>query len=600
VHTDNAGIVVGTPCRDRPPSAIGVTDPCPDTTADVPAPAPLWKDPIVLVAAALVLVPTVAAMVSALRTPWVPTNDWALIELQVRAVGTSDTPLLGAWSRFGWDHPGPWLFYLLALPYRLVPSEHGLLFASAALNFASVAGCAALALRRTRAQALVLLVGLAVLQRGLGIVGLLDPWNPTQPILPFALYCLACLELAVAVAPRRWMLALAAATGSFAVQAHVGFTQPVLLVGLAAGALALTRHGRGWRRLRSIARSGVRWRAVLPTAVVLAVAWLPVAIDQLWGSGNAGTMLRWAAGSDLGRGMGVATEGRLPAGRVADAAAWLLDPAGLWAGRDDHVVSFGLDLLGDRPPALLVWIPVALGVAVAVAARVVGRHDRRVILGVAGIAAAGVAATVTDLATARGAAVLWPFRWVAVVAMLVWVSLGWAVVAAVGAWARMRTERTGGMRARWRGPVRAVATAALVTLVAVPVAATVWRGSLGERPADTEAASDPFVRLVPAIVEHTRDEDLVVANSKVMINEVDMGLPVVLDRAGVPWVEADDPRAEGQPRFTVTRATALEGIVGWVVATGEAELLARSGPPQGDEGPDSELVLLRIDPNPAG
>jgi hypothetical protein len=139
----------------------------------------------------------------------------------------------------------------------------------------------------------------------------------------------------------------------------------------------------------------------------------------------------------------------------------------------------------------------------------------------------------------------------------------------------------------------------LVALVAMPVAVTVWRGSLGERPADTEAASDPFVRLVPAIVDHTRDEDLVVANSKVMLDEVDMGLPVVLDRAGVPWVEADDPRAEGQPRFIVTRATALEGLVGWVVATGEAELLARSGPPQGDEGPGTELVLLRLGPGPA-
>jgi hypothetical protein len=599
VHTDNAGIAVGTPCRDLPPSDVAVTDPSPDTTADAPAPRPSWKDPVVLVAVALVLVPTVAAMVSALRTPWVPTNDWALIELEVRAVGTSDTPLVGAWSRFGWDHPGPWLFYLLALPYRLVPSEHGLLFASAALNFVSVAGCAALAMRRTRAQALVLLVGLAVLQRGLGIVGLLDSWNPTQPILPFALYCLVCLELAVAVAPRRWMLPLAAATGSFAVQAHVGFTQPVLLVGLATAVLALARQGSMWRRLRSIAGSGVPWRAALPTAVVLAVAWLPVAIDQLWGTGNAGMMLRWAAGSDLGRGMGAWTEGRLPAGRVADAAAWLLDPAGPWAGRDDHVVKFGLDLLGDRPPALLVWIPVALAAAVAIAARVVGRHDRRLILCVTGIAAAGVAATVTDLATARGAAVLWPFRWVAVVAMLVWVSIGWAVVAAVGAWARMRTERLGRMGDRWRGPARAVATASLVSLVAVPVAVTVWRGSLGERPADTEVASDPFVRLVPAIVDHTRGEDLVVANSKVMLDEVDMGLPVVLDRAGVPWVEADDPRAEGQPRFVVTRATALEGLVGWVVATGEAELLARSGPPQGDEGPGTELVLLRLGPGPA-
>ena len=33
--------------------------------------------------------------VSALRHPWIPTNDWALIELRVREVGTGDTPLVG-------------------------------------------------------------------------------------------------------------------------------------------------------------------------------------------------------------------------------------------------------------------------------------------------------------------------------------------------------------------------------------------------------------------------------------------------------------------------------------------------------------------------
>ena len=65
------------------------------------------RDPVLLVAAALLLVPALAAMYSARVHPWYPTNDWALIELQVRDVFTSDTPLLGAWSRFNWRHPGP-------------------------------------------------------------------------------------------------------------------------------------------------------------------------------------------------------------------------------------------------------------------------------------------------------------------------------------------------------------------------------------------------------------------------------------------------------------------------------------------------------------
>ncbi len=304
------------------PAAAGGTDESTLGAAGPPdAPAgsrrPTWKDPLVLVAAVLVLVPTVAAMASALRNPYYPTNDWALLELQVRAVGTGDTPLIGVWSRFGWDHPGPWPLYLMALPYRLVPGEHGLLFGASAVNFAAVACCAGLALRRERAQALVLLVGLAVLQRGLGIAGLTDPWNPILPILPFALYCLLCIELAVG--PRRWMLPAAVAAGSFVVQAHLGFAQPVVIVGAAsfavwfvrrrreaAGSAALgpeatgtsppgdtTSDARGVRGGRLRRRRGGRtsrplWRRALPTAIVFAVLWAPVALDQVAGRATSG------------------------------------------------------------------------------------------------------------------------------------------------------------------------------------------------------------------------------------------------------------------------------------------------------------------------
>jgi hypothetical protein len=76
-----------------------------------------WRprlDPVVLAAAALVLAVPVVAVASALRHPWVGITDWAQIETAVRDVGTADTPLVGAHSRFGWHHPGPWPYYLMA------------------------------------------------------------------------------------------------------------------------------------------------------------------------------------------------------------------------------------------------------------------------------------------------------------------------------------------------------------------------------------------------------------------------------------------------------------------------------------------------------
>ena len=556
----------------------------------------LARDPVVLVAAVLVLLPTIAAIVSALRNPWVPSDDWALLELQVRAVGTADTPLLGAWSRFGWDHPGPWPLYLLAAFYRLVPGEHGLLFAAAAVNLSAVVGCVAVAMRRPRTQALVVLIALAVLQRGMGIQTLGDPWNPLLPILPFALYCLVCLE--AVIDRRRWMLPVAAACGSFAVQAHIGFAQPVLLVGLAAAAGAWWAargrdpgaDGRAAGPAGVADRAGARrrWQAALPTAVVLLVAWAPVLLDQVAGDGNVGMIVRWALGDEVGPDMGPVSEGRLPADRVAGAASWLLDPFGPWVGNDDHPVAFGLELIGNRPPWHLLWVPVALVGATVLAARAVDPAERRRSVGAVVVAAAGVAATLTDLTTARGAPVLWPFRWVSVVTMLVWIAAGWAVTDAVAAAVRHRRGWT-----RWGGTARRVVAAGLVGLVAVPVVATVWRGSLGHQP--VERASDELVRLVPAIREHTRDEDVVVANSTTMLVSVDLALPVILAREGIPWIERDDPRAPGYAQFGIIRAADLDGPLGAAVERGEAEVLARSRQ-RGDRDANAALVLVQIYP----
>jgi hypothetical protein len=162
------------------------------------------RDPFVLAGLLLVLVPSLAAAVSALRNPWIPTNDWALIELQVRQVGTSETPLVGVWSRFGWRHPGPLMFYALALPYRLVPDDRALLFATAAVNGAFAGAFALVVSRYQRARALVALAGLAVVQFGIGVDQLSDPWNPTILIVPFGLYLVLCVEIAEGrVGPRR-------------------------------------------------------------------------------------------------------------------------------------------------------------------------------------------------------------------------------------------------------------------------------------------------------------------------------------------------------------------------------------------------------------
>lgn len=552
--------------------------------------ARLRRDPFLLAAALLVLVPSITAAVSALRHPWIPTNDWALIELRVREVGTGDTPLVGAWSRFGWKHPGPLAFYVLAVPYRLVGADHGLLFATACVNLAATIGFALVVLRFRRTQAVVALFGLAMVQRGMGIDQLGDPWNPTILLVPFALYLVLCIE--IAVGRSRWALPVAAGVASFVVQAHVGLVQPVALVGVVALGLRWW-WGRAQRGSGGPLRARLRSWGTVPTAVVLGLAWLPPVIDQVDGTGNLGLLFRWARGDDIGGGMGALTEGRLGRGRALDAAAWLLDPIGLWVGRFQPIDGFGAPLLGQGRPVTLLWIPLVLGLAVLVLRRAPLRPADRRRAGVAtAVALAGLVALATDLLTAEGSPVFWPFRWAAVVVMMVWIALGWAVAgAAVHMWPWLDEPVAGRWRGRWRwrdgASPRRIAGGAMAAAVALPVVLAVARGPVGRQP--QQAASDAMLELRPALVEHAGRDGRVAANTTNLLNDKDLAVPVVLERAGIDWVDVSDPDAARVPRYMVVPADVVRNIplLTAAIAVGEVEVLGRASV----DG--AELLLVR-------
>ena len=38
----------------------------------------------------------------------------AVSTMRVRDVWSSDIPWTGAYSRYGWSHPGPWMYWLIA------------------------------------------------------------------------------------------------------------------------------------------------------------------------------------------------------------------------------------------------------------------------------------------------------------------------------------------------------------------------------------------------------------------------------------------------------------------------------------------------------
>ncbi len=214
-------------------------------------------------AVALVLTPLATSLVHLLATPWswTPVSDHALIQGQVAAVGRHAVAL-GPYSRLGFHFPGPALFYVLAIPYRLLGgASEGLLVGAVLVNAAAVVGLALVA-RRTGGLLLasIVLAAVACLMRSLGAGVLLDPWNPYVTILPFALLVL----LAVGRSRRAdvWMLPVAVGVASFVVQSHVGYAPvAVCLLVWAAAALAI-RPSRPDRRraFRAGGDRGPWWR----------------------------------------------------------------------------------------------------------------------------------------------------------------------------------------------------------------------------------------------------------------------------------------------------------------------------------------------------
>ena len=69
---------------------------------------------LALVVIGLMVAPAVAAFVSLAGRAWWPTDDFAIIDLRVRDVFTMNTPSTGLYSRPGWNHPGPLMFWGIA------------------------------------------------------------------------------------------------------------------------------------------------------------------------------------------------------------------------------------------------------------------------------------------------------------------------------------------------------------------------------------------------------------------------------------------------------------------------------------------------------
>jgi hypothetical protein len=183
--------------------------------------------------------------------------------------------LLGPYSRFGWHHPGPLYFYVLAPFYCLSGYRPGGLFAGAlAINLLSIVMTAWVTARNGSGALAIGITAACVLFVGRFNDMFVSPWNPHVLVLPVGALVVTCAAI---VGGRTMLLPLAALFASFAGQTHVGL-MPVALA--LPGVAFLSTIINACRCRDPQAQSRAAW-TINATLWTIALLWLCPLVDQL-------------------------------------------------------------------------------------------------------------------------------------------------------------------------------------------------------------------------------------------------------------------------------------------------------------------------------
>lgn len=288
-----------------------------------------------------------------------PYGDVAVIEIATLAA-LRDGVALGPYSQFGWHHPGPLLFYLLAPFYALTGFKSiGMAAGALALNLGAVSAAGWAILRHsslaTTSTALIV-IGLYMLRAGdLGS----SAWNAHLVVLPVA--ALTVLAAAASLGDGAALLA-ATVVASFVAQSSVSVA-PYAVVVLGVGAALGLRHPNHGDGHASGTASRGRWLVV--ALVVGVVLWLPPLTEQathrpgnllrLWqffvADSRSGqpwdtALLAWGdmttafvrSGFELPWGQAYEARGSWPLTAAAAGQLLLLVPMAVWSARHGHAV----------------------------------------------------------------------------------------------------------------------------------------------------------------------------------------------------------------------------------------------------------------------
>ncbi len=386
---------------DEIPSTVLVTDDSVDaqavsTQTGTPNPVTPKRRPWWLWGCAGLLL--IAVLLRARRS-WLPLGDNALTWMWTDAVGGPHTPLVGGDARFGWNHLGPWLFYLLAIPYRLLGrSPRGLLIGAGLINIGSVVLIGRCVRSIVNDWVAAVFCGACVLYL-LTAPGsfLVDPWNPSVGQMLIVASIVTCW--AVVVGEQRW-LPWMLATGSVATQAHIAFLPPFVALCLVASISMVKRRTPVERRVR------------ISSTAVIAVGWAPTMLDlMLPQHHNLFRVARFfVASPSSGPRDGLLTGVRVVLRETGLSGGWFggTPPLGVFTNAFDGSVGLaaGLGLVALLLVGIVAW----------------RRHDRLVGSLVILLSTLLVVA-VAEMGTTRGPLFPYLFGWVTALGMMCWLTI---------------------------------------------------------------------------------------------------------------------------------------------------------------------------------
>jgi hypothetical protein len=204
--------------------------------------------------------------------------DPAMLELYTKHA-TRGVQLLGPYSRFGWNHPGPMFFYMAA-PFYIISGQSGVsLFLTAKLiSLVSALGIGLMMRKLSNdcgGGAFTISILFLAYILYLGPVLLSSPWNPWVIVLPLGL-C-SFFAWAFSLGDERYLPAMAL-VGSFISQTH-------LAVGICMGALFACACVFFVLNYKAGSR-GRFLTAIIFSLLILCIIWAPPFVEAIRGEGG--------------------------------------------------------------------------------------------------------------------------------------------------------------------------------------------------------------------------------------------------------------------------------------------------------------------------